>query len=179
MKRTKKYLGDDLVAIVWPNQSEPLVRVGEMTWEEAACGAWAMDAEKGDRVRVLVAVFDDIVVGAWAVTNAIHQAEIPEGKTRMVSRSTFETAADTRLDYLVGGPSPRARQRNPQATFELRDLPGAESLIGSAAPASSGLVQLGSFTLTVSEDGHADLHMPGWRHADRPHRRLIGHLSSW
>ena len=52
-----------------------------------------------------------------AVTNAIHQAEIPEGKTRMVSRSTFETAADARLDHLVGGPSPRARQRNPQATL--------------------------------------------------------------
>jgi hypothetical protein len=43
---------------------------------------------------VLVAVFDDIAVGAWTVTNAIHQAEIPEGKTRMVSRSTFETAAE-------------------------------------------------------------------------------------
>lgn len=160
MKLKKKYLGDDLVAVVWPNQSELLVRVGERTWEEAARGAWAMDAEKADRVRVLVAVFDDIVVGAWRVTNAIHQAEIPEGKTRMVSRSTFETAADASLDYLVGGPSPRARQRNPQATFELRDLPGAESLIGSAAPTSSGLVQLGPFTLTVSEDGRADLHMP-------------------
>jgi len=160
MKRTKKYLGDDLVAVVWPNQSESLVRAGEMTWIEVARGAWAMDAEKADRVRVLIAVFDDVVVGAWAVTNATHQAEIPEGKTRRVSRSTFETAADARLDYLVGGPSPRARQRNPQATFELRDLPGAESLIGSAAPTSFGLVQLGPFTLTVSEDGRADLHMP-------------------
>ena len=160
MKRMKKYLGGDLVAVVWPNQSEPLVRAGEMTWEEAARGAWAMDAEEANRVRVLVAVFDDIVVGAWSVTNAIHQAEIPEGKTRMVSRSTFETAADARLDYLVRGPSPRARQRNPQATFQLRDLPGAESLIGSAAPTSSGLVQLGPFTLTVAEDGRADLYMP-------------------
>jgi hypothetical protein len=160
MELKKRYLGDDLIAVVWPNQSEPLVRFGAMTWEEAARGAWAMDAEKADRVRILVAVFDDKVVGAWAVTNAIHEAEIPEGKTRMVSRSTFETAADGRLDYLVGAPSPRARQRNPQATFELRDLPGAESLIGSVAPTSSGLVQLGPFTLTVSEDGRADLHMP-------------------
>ena len=161
MKQTKKYLGDDLVAVVWPNQSEPRVRAREMTWEQAARGAWAMDPEKADRVRVLIAVSkEDIVVDAWAVTNATHQAEIPEGKTRMVSRSTFETAADARLDYLVGGPSPRARQRNPQATFELRDLPGAESLIGSTAPTSSGLVQIGPFTLTVSEDGRADLHMP-------------------
>jgi hypothetical protein len=160
MRLTKKYLSDDLVAVVWPNQSELLVRVGERTWEEVACGAWAMDAEKADRVRVLVAVFGDKVVGAWAVTNATHQTEIPEGRTRMVSRSTFETAADARLDYLVDGPSPRARQRNPQTTFELRDLPGAESLIGPAAPTSSGLVQLGPFTLTVSEDGRADLHMP-------------------
>jgi hypothetical protein len=137
-----------------------------------------MDAEEVGRVRVLVAVFDDMVVGAWAVTNAIHQAEIPGGKTRMVSRSTFETAADARLDYLVGGPSPRARQRNPQATFELRDLPGAESLIVSAAPTSSGLVQLGPFILTVSEDGRpCGLAHASWRHADRPHRRLIGHLS--
>jgi hypothetical protein len=153
-------MGDDLVAVVWPNQSEPLVRFGAMTWDVAARGAWAMDSEKADRVRVLIAVFDDIVVGAWEVTNATHEAEIPEGKTRMVSRSTFEMAADARLDYLVGGPSPRTRQRNPQATFELRDLPGAESLIRPAAPTASGMVQLGPFTLTVSEEGRADLHMP-------------------
>ena len=132
MKLTKKYLSDDLVAVVWPNQSESQVRAGEKTWEEVARGAWAMDAEKADRVRVLVAVFDDIVVRAWAVTNATHHTEIPEGKTRRVSRSTFEITAEARLDYLVGGPSPRARQRNPQATFELRDLqapsrsPGAQ-----------------------------------------------------
>src|ERR1035437_6053831 len=103
MKRTKKYRGDDLVAIVWPNQSEPLVRAKEMTWEEAACAAWAMDAEKADRVRVLVAVFD---AGAGGVPNAPHQAGVPGAKTRMVSRSTFETADDARLNYLVGGPSP-------------------------------------------------------------------------
>jgi hypothetical protein len=121
---------------------------------------WEMDAGKADRVRVLVAVFDDVVIGAWEVTGATHEAEIPEGKTRMVSRSTFDTAYDARLDYLVGGPSPRARQRNPQATFELRDLPGADSLIGPAEPTSSGLVQIGRFTLTVSDGGHAELHMP-------------------
>ena len=160
MKRTKNYQSDDLVAVVWPRQSASLVRAEERTWEQVACSAWAMDPGKADRVRILVAVFDDVVVGAWEVTNTTHQAEIPEGKTRMVSRSTFETADDARLDYLVGGPSPRARQRNPQATFELRDLPGAESLIGSAEPASSGLVQLGRFTLTVSDDGHAELQMP-------------------
>jgi hypothetical protein len=160
MTNTIKYQDGDLVAVVWPRQSQPLVTYGAMTWEEAARGGWAMDSEKADNVRVLIAVFDDIVVGAWAVRGATHKAEIPEGKSRMVSRSWFETVDDTRLNYLLGARSPRDRQRNPQATFALRDLPGGDDLIGDTPPAQHGLVRLGQFTLTVSEDGHAELRMP-------------------
>jgi hypothetical protein len=160
MTNTASYQGDDLAAIVWPRQSEPLVRAGHMTWEEAAREAWAMEMAKADRVRILVAVFDDEVVGAWSVAGVSHETVVPEGKTRRVNRSSFETVDDPRLSYLVGGPSPRPRQRNPQATLELRDLPGADVLIGTADRPSHGLVRLGDFTLTVAEDGRAELHMP-------------------
>jgi hypothetical protein len=119
-----------------------------------------MDPSKGDRVRVLVAVFDDVVVGAWAVRGATHETAVPEGKSRTVNRTTFNTVDDPRLDYLVGGPAPLPRQRNPQATFALRDLPGADLLVGDTEPAAHGVVRLGPFTLVVSEDGNAELRMP-------------------
>ena len=160
MHNTFMYRDDDLVAVVWPRRSEPSVRSGEMTWEEAAREAWAMNPHKADRVRVLVAVFDDVVMGAWAVRGAAHQAMVPAGKSRSVSRSRFDTADDPRLDYLIGLPSPLVRRRNPQATFELRDLTGADALIGAAEPAAHGLVRLGEFTLTVFKNGSAELHVP-------------------
>lgn len=160
MTDNPSYQGDDLAAAVWPRQSEPAVRAGTMTWEEAAREAWAMDPNKADRVRALVAIHDDVVVGAWGVTSATHVAAVPPGKTRMVSRSEFTTVDEPRLAYLVGTASPLPRRRNPQTTIELRDLPGAESLWSQADPHPYGLVRLGEFTLTVSASGRAELHMP-------------------
>src|ERR1017187_5109796 len=115
MTNNPKYRNDDLVAVVWPRQSELLVRHDAKTWEAVAQGEWAMDPKKADRVRVLVAVFDDVVVGAWSVRGATHTARVPDGKSRTVSRSTFDTVPDARLGYLVGGPPPLARRRNPQS----------------------------------------------------------------
>src|ERR1700722_17754240 len=100
MTDTTNYEGNSLVLVVWPRQSEPLVRAGYRTWEEVSRRAWAMDPSKGDRVRVLVAVFDDVVVGAWAVRGATHETAVPEGKSRTVNRTTFNTVDDPRLDYL-------------------------------------------------------------------------------
>jgi hypothetical protein len=79
---------------------------------------------------------------------------------RIVSRSTFEIVEDPRLRFLVGSPSPLTRRRNPQATFELRDLPGAEVLMEDAQPAGHGVVQIGDYTLIVSEDQGAELRVP-------------------
>jgi hypothetical protein len=155
-----KYIADDLVAIVWPRQSEAAVRAGSMTWEEAASGAWAMDPDKATRVKILLAVFDDVIERAWKVVGSTHHAEVPEGKARTVSRSTFEIVEDSRLAYLVGSPSPLTRRRNPQATFELRDLPGAEVLMEDSQPAAYGIVQIGDYTLIVSEDQGAELRVP-------------------
>jgi len=160
MTDTLKYASTDLVAVVWPRQNEPRVTAGDARWEEVSRGAWAMDPAKADRVRILIAVNDDVITGAWAVTDASHDAEIPAGKSRMVSRSTFTTAADPRLDYLTGTPSPLARRRNPQATMELRDLSGADALTGPVPLPPHGLVRLGDFTLSVASDGHAELRMP-------------------
>ncbi|MFW3172576.1 hypothetical protein [Geodermatophilus sp. CPCC 206100] len=160
MANNPKYQPEDLVLVVWPRQSEPAVTAGHITWEEAAREAWAMDQDKADRVRILVAVHDDVVVGAWAVVGVTHEASVPEGKTRMVSRSAFTTEADERLDYLVGTPSPKARQRNPQSTLELRDLPGAQELLSETEPSEDGLVRLGAYTLIVRADGRAEVHMP-------------------
>ncbi|PZS30312.1 MAG: hypothetical protein DLM61_11075 [Pseudonocardiales bacterium] len=160
MATKNKYQADDLVAAVWLHQTGPRVLADEMTWEEAASERWAMDADKADRVRVLIGVFQDQIQGAWAVTGAEHHAEVPEGKTRVVNRSLFKTAEDPRLAYLVGMPSPVTSRRNPQTTFELRDLLGAAALIEATEPATHGLVQLGRFTLLVSESGDAELRMP-------------------
>jgi hypothetical protein len=160
MKKNTKYQADDLVAVVWLHQTGPRVRAGEMTWEEAASEAWAMDADKADRVRILLGVFEDEIQGAWAATGAQHRAEVPEGKTRVVNRSVFHTAADPRLAFLVGMPSPVASRRNPQTTIELRDLPGSAALIETEEPPTHGVARLGPFILLVSERGDAELRMP-------------------
>jgi hypothetical protein len=155
-----KYRADDLATVVWLNQTGPLVLAGEMTWEEAASEAWAMEADKADRTRILIGLFEDEIRGAWAVRGAEHHVAVPEGKKRKVNRSTFTLAEDPRLRYLVGAPSPLGSRRNPQTTIELRDLPGASTLIDEAELASHGVVQLGQFTLLVSMEGAAEVRMP-------------------
>jgi hypothetical protein len=158
-----KYQPDDLVVFVWPRQSQPRVLTDEITWQEAASAEWArwaIEAEKAERATVLVAVHEDVIEGAWRVTGTTHHSEIPAGKTRMINRSHFKTVEDPRLAYLTGTHSPLPRRRNPQATMELRDLPGSDSLIAAAEPPAHGLLQLGQYTLVVSEDGTAELRIP-------------------
>jgi hypothetical protein len=155
-----KYQASDLVAVVWLHQTGPRVLAGEMTWEDAASEAWAMEADKADRARILIGIFENVIRGAWGVAGAEHHAEVPEGKKRKVNRSLFKTVEDPRLAYLVGAPAPMSSRRNPQTTIELRDLPGASTLIEAAEPPAQGAVQLGQFTLLVSKGGEAELHMP-------------------
>lgn len=85
---------------------------------------------------------------------------VPPGKQRLVSRSFFTIAADARLAYLVGMPCPLNRRRNPQATIELRDLPGAEILTKPSEVPATGTVRLGDYVLTVVGDGRAELRVP-------------------
>jgi hypothetical protein len=160
MTRNWNYQPDDLVVVVWPRQSQPLVVAGDITWRQAASDAWAIEAEKADRATVLIAVHDDVIEGAWRVTGVTHTSEVPAGKTRKINRSAFDTVDDPRLAYLVKTPSWLERRRNPQTTVELRDLPGADALIAAAAPPAHGLVQLGLYTLIVAEDGTAELRTP-------------------
>jgi len=158
-----KYQADDLVVVVWPRQSAPRVLAGEITWQEAVSAdwaKWAIEAEKAERATVLIAIHDEVVEGAWRVTGATHHPEIPMGKTRMINRSHFETVDDPRLAYLVKTLSWLGRRRNPQTTVELRDLPGADTLIAATELPAHGLVQLGQYTLVVSEDGTAELRIP-------------------
>ena len=157
------YRPDDLVVVVWPRQSQSRVLAREITWQEAASAEWArwaIEAEKADRATVLIAIHDGVVEGAWRVIGATHYPEVPLGKTRMINRSHFQTVEDPRLAYLVKTPAPLPRRRNPQTTMELRDLPGADALIAAAEPPAHGLVQLGQYTLVVSEDGTAELRIP-------------------
>jgi hypothetical protein len=160
MSDTSSFRPDDLVLIVRPNQSQPAVASGLTTWQQAASGGWAMDASKGARVRVLLAVHNRLVVGAWRVVSVTHRAEVPEGKSRAVSRSTFETVADDRLRFLIGSESPKEPRRNPQTAMQLRDLPGSEVLLEGVEPATHGLVRLGAFSLAVGSDGRAVVQMP-------------------
>jgi hypothetical protein len=160
MEPVKKYYPTDLACYVWPRQSAPAVLAGTLTWEEAAREAWAMAPAKADRVSVLAAVHDDVVMDAWSVVGAQHDIIVPAGKSRRVSRSKFTTVSDSRLSYLVGSPSTVPRRRNPQTTFELRDLPGSEALLQGDEPAAVGIVQLGAIILTVASAGRAHLQLP-------------------
>ncbi|TQJ29873.1 hypothetical protein [Microbacterium sp. SLBN-146] len=120
-----------------------------------------MEAAKAERVRVLVSVFEDTIIGAWRVTGSVSILAQPEGKSRRVNRATFSTVDDPRLHYLWGQPSQVPRRRNPQTTIELRDLWGAQTLLEheGAAP-GFGVARIGDFTLTVRQDGTADLLYP-------------------
>lgn len=160
MANNSKYRGDDLAAVVWLTNSAVKVRAGEMTWEQAARDAWAIEAAKADRVVVLVAIDDhDDVPHAWRVAGVRNGAAVPPGKTRKINRCWFELEEDPALDYLIG-PSPWRRRRNPQTTFELRDLPGADALLSDNRPPAHGVVRLGDYALVVREDGAAELHIP-------------------
>jgi hypothetical protein len=139
------------------------VLAGELTWQEAVSGedtAWAIEAEKADRAQLLIAVHDDVITGAWRVTDVSHRCEAPPGKKRKINRSRFATIADDRLDFLVHAPSPILRRRNPQGVMEIRDLLGAEVLLADAQPPAHGIAQLGGYTLIVAEDQTAELRTP-------------------
>jgi len=160
MTDNSKYHADDLVAVVWLTDSAEMVRAGTITLEQAGREAWAIDATKADRVAVLVAVDDrDEVVAAWRVVNVRNRSSVPAGKTRRINRASFDIEDDPALGYLRGA-SPWPRRRNPQTTFELRDLPGASNLLGESDPPITGIVRLGPFTLSISHAGEAVLQIP-------------------
>lgn len=160
MANTLKYPGGSLAALVWLTSSAQEVRAGVKTWADAARDKWAMDAAKADRVSVLIAIDDaDEVVGAWSVTGVTNESSVPAGKTRQVNRALFEVKNDPALDFLLG-PSPWPRRRNPQATVELRDVPGADVLITGSSRPQHGVVQLGKYKLSVTPSGVAELHVP-------------------
>ncbi|NYF18196.1 hypothetical protein HDC37_003052 [Microbacterium sp. AK009] len=158
----KIYEPTDLVLFVWPRQSELEIRAGgARSRQEAASNAWAMDRTKAERVSVIVSVFDDRIIGAWAVAEAHPTTATPEGKTRKVTRVRFDTYVDPRLSYLVGQTSQLKRRRNPQSTIQLRDLDGSDVLFEEpTGERQHGVARLGEFTLTVREDGSADLVYP-------------------
>jgi hypothetical protein len=161
MPVTPRYDPNDLALVVRPRQSAPAVYAGRRTWEDAATGAWAMAQDKADRVRVLIAVHEEKVVGAWAVTDRSHDVAVPDGKSRNVSRSSFSTSADSRIAKLLDTPSQWPSQRNPVSTHELRDVQGLEELLGHAEPKiTHGVVELGDYRLIVQADGHAQLLVP-------------------
>jgi hypothetical protein len=153
---------NDLALFVWPRQSEIELRAGGgRSRKDAASSAWAMDRTKADRVRVVISVYDGIIVGAWSVNASTSTLEAPEGKTRRVNRASFDTYEDPRLAFLVGQPSQLGPRRNPQTTIELRDLVGAEVLVDAIDDEPRhGVARVGEFTLTVHEDGTADLNYP-------------------
>lgn len=158
----REYAAQDLVLFVWPPRtgSDPPAR-GAASRNEAASSSWAMEAAKAERVRVLVSVFEDTIVGAWRVTGSVSTLTQPAGKSRRVNRATFSTVDDPRLHYLWGQPSQVRRRRNPQTTIELRDLWGAQTLLQSeGATPGFGVARIGDFTLTVRQDGTADLLYP-------------------
>lgn len=151
----------DLVLFVWPSRAAEHAETQDIWRTDAAGTAWAMERAKADRVRVLVSVAVDTIVGAWRVTGSESTLTAPEGKTRRVNRSRFDIRDDPRLHYLVGQRSQVPHRRNPQTTIELRDLFGGETLLDPTVDGRRhGVVRIGDFTLTVREDGSADLVHP-------------------
>lgn len=161
MAPAQQFAPHDLVLFVWPSRASFELPPGAGTRSDAASSSWAMERAKAERVSILISVYDDVVIGAWAVTGTTSTLATPAGKSRRVNRAVFSTRDDPRLHHLLGRRSQVRRRRNPQTTIELRDLVGAEVLL-DAAPAGPdhGVVRLGEFTLTVHEDGTADLLYP-------------------
>lgn len=157
----QKFSGHDLVLFVWPSRTTADPARGQEWSHDAASSSWAMEAAKAERVRILVSVHDDIISDARRVTGSVSTLTKPAGKSRRVNRAIFSTLDDPRLHYLRGQPSQVPRRRNPQTTIELRDLWGAHTLLesGDTAP-GFGVVRIGDFTLTVRQDGTADLLYP-------------------
>jgi hypothetical protein len=161
MDLTKKYMSDDLLLVVWPKQNAAHVLAGEMTWAEAACEAWAIDASKADRVRILIAVHKGTIRGAWPVETVSHEETHPVPGSRRVNRSSFTLGEDTRLRYLLGTASPLGARRNPQAVVQLRDANGFGPVLADPlAVPETGAVSLAGFVLSVSPDGAALLTVP-------------------
>lgn len=152
-------LSTDLALIVWPGQPAARgVTAGSSSWESVSFGPWTMSAAKAENVRVLVAVHQDVVVGAWSVVGRSCKPWIaPTGRT--LHRCMFDTAADPTADRLVGHPSPQRSRRNPLCLMQLRDVPGYQ-LDNDDVTESFGRVQLGQYIFTVFRDGTAEVLVP-------------------
>lgn len=162
LSTTVTFQPTDLVLFVWPHREpgDPGPS-GDDARREAALTPWAMGNNKAERVRVLVSVVGSTIVGAWSVSGTTSVLTEPKGKSRRVNRATFEAHDDPRLHFLAGQSSQLRPRRNPQTTIELRDLWGSEVLLASAPEdLDHGVVRVGAFTLTVREDGSADLIYP-------------------
>lgn len=148
-----------LALVVWPRQSETGVSSGDVTWAEAARGAWAMDSAKAAAVELLLAVGrDDRIVGAWRVVGVEHASATPPGKSRVVNRSSFDLVEDPELNQLVGMPSPVPRRRNPQTTLPLAEIPGLA--VQESGGKRHGSARVGAYRLTVYADGRAEVVVP-------------------
>lgn len=146
----------DLALIVWPGQATAQeVAAGSSSWESVSWGPWTMSAEKAENVQLLMAIRQDVVVGAWSVVGRSCKPWIaPTGRT--LHRCMFDTATDSAADQLVGHPSPQPTRQNPLCLMQLRDVPGYQ-LTDDGAVESFGRVQLGQYTFTVFRDGNAEV----------------------
>jgi hypothetical protein len=104
-------------------------------------------------------VDDDVIKDAWAVNGCSHEMFTPIGKSRPVSRSTFDTAEDPRLAPLIGQPSPLSRRRNPQSAIRLADLPAAAPLLADP-PTRAGQTRPAECVLTVTKTGRIEVRRP-------------------
>lgn len=161
MRAATQFQPDDLALVVWLHRTGPGVLAGEESWADAASKEWAMSRLKAGEVKILIAVFDGTVRGAWAAERAESRL-VKKSTGRIVWRSSFTLEEDDRLSYLIGLPSPidGSGRRNPQATAELRDLPELAQLIAEVPPPEYGVLKIGAFTLAISESGEAELRMP-------------------
>lgn len=167
----------DVAVIVWPNAGSA---ARGARWSDIAPGPWEFPEADASRARVLIAVDQDVVVAAWAITgHRCGPAVTPQ--FRAVTVCTFDIERDPRADTLIGRSSPVIPRTLLASVIPLRGLAGYAS-DEPATPASAYVRVLGvrtavvgDYALAVHPDGTANVTAPPggsvtvhWDQADQP-----------
>ncbi|MDQ2738079.1 MAG: hypothetical protein M3Y35_05540 [Actinomycetota bacterium] len=169
----------DVAAVVWPNAGSA---ARGARWSDIATGPWEFPQADASRARVLVAVNQDVVVAAWAITGySCGPATTPQ--FRAVTVCTFDIERDPRADTLVGRPSPVIPRTHQRSVIPLRDLAGygSDDLATATSPYVPVLgvrtAVVGEYALAVHLDGTAEVTAPPggsvtvhWDQSDEPAR---------
>lgn len=169
----------DVAVVVWPIVG---FSARGARWSDIAAGPWELSEADASRARMLIAVNQDVVVAAWAITGyRCGPATTPQ--FRAVTVCTFDIERAPRADMLVGRPSPVIPRALRASVIPLVYL-ASYSSDESAATASPYVPVLGvrtavvgGYALAVHPNGTAEVTAPPggavsvhWDQPDEPAR---------